>query len=110
MTARLGEGVVCETCAVASGRFGGVGRLDGDPVLLILGLSRAPARQVHNRPCASRKMSAAGQLDAKASLTRRTLTVTSAPIFRSASRIVPHVARSILVPASPRRRNAHRST
>jgi hypothetical protein len=54
--------------------------------------------------------SAAGQADANASFTRLTLIVTSAPIFNIARRMVPHVARSNAVPASPMRRIAHLST
>ena len=65
------------------------------PVLLILGLSRTVAGQAHNRRCTRAKVSAAGQLVANATLTRRTLTVTSAPILSRARRIVPQVARAI---------------
>jgi hypothetical protein len=53
---------------------------------------------------------ARGPAEANATLTRRTLTVTSAPIFNSCKRTVPQVARSSLVPASPMRRTAHIST
>jgi hypothetical protein len=45
-----------------------------------------------------------------ATFTRRTVIVTSAPIFASCSGIVRHVARSRLVPVSPMRRTAHFST
>lgn len=54
--------------------------------------------------------SRAGHAEANASFTRRTLTVTSTPIFNSCSRIVPHVARSKPVPTKPMQRTAHIST
>ena len=50
--------------------------------------------------------SRAVQVEANASFTRRMLTVTCAPIFKSCSRIVPHVTRSKSVPTSPMRRSA----
>ena len=43
-------------------------------------------------------------------LTRRTETVTRAPIFRSFRRMVPQVASASLVLPSPIRRSAHMST
>ena len=48
--------------------------------------------------------------EAKATFTRRTLTVTRAPIFRSCRRMVPQVAFWSLVPESPMRRTAQSST
>jgi hypothetical protein len=45
-----------------------------------------------------------------ASFTRRTLTVTTAPIFSSRSRIVFAQARASAVPASPKQRSACMST
>lgn len=45
-----------------------------------------------------------------ATLIRRTLRFTSAPIFNSLSMIVPQLARANLVPAKPIRRSAHSST
>ena len=64
------------------------------------------ARHPHSRRCASMNASRAGQVEANASFTRRMLTVTCAPIFKSCSRIVPHVTRSKSVPTSPMRRSA----
>src|SRR5262252_3930134 len=62
------------------------------------------------RSIARQKISFIGQALAKASLMRRTLTVTTAPIFNSLRRIEPAVALAISVPAKPRRRTASTST
>src|SRR4029450_5906352 len=50
------------------------------------------------------------QAEASVRFTRRTETVTLAPILRSFWRIVPQVAFESCVPASPMRRSAHTST
>src|SRR5262245_54977887 len=62
------------------------------------------------RSSARRKISFMRQALAKASLMRRTLPVTIAPIFNSLRRIEPAVALAISVPDKPRRRTASTST
>src|SRR4051794_35055293 len=62
------------------------------------------------RAWASRHSAAAGQAEAMATVTRRALMRTSAPIFRSLRRIVPQVAEASAVWESPIRRKAHSST
>lgn len=91
-------------------RSGSLVRRDDDPVLLRSVSESGGAALAHNRRAASSKTSRSGQADANASFTRRTLIVTSAPIFSSFSRIVPQVAVASLVPASPMRLTAHMST
>jgi hypothetical protein len=56
---------------------------------------------LRSRECASAKMVLAGQAVANATLMRRTLTVTTAPIFKSFSRMVPAVAFASSPPSSP---------
>src|SRR5262245_14356005 len=68
------------------------------------------ARTSLSRSMARQKTFFIGQALAKASLMRRTLTVTTAPIFNSLRRIEPAVALAISVPAKPRRRTAPTST
>ena len=70
----------------------------------------ARARAAIARRIAARRQSrAAGQADAMAILTRRTLMRTSAPILSSLRRMVPQVACANAVSCRPIRRRAHSS-
>ena len=94
-------------CSVWTGRLLLILRASG---VHSSGACPAAGPQVRNRRAAVANTFDAVQVDANASFTRRTLIVTRAPIFRSATRIVAHVTRSSLVPASPMRRTAHMRT
>src|SRR5215813_6542693 len=74
-------------------RVSGLGRRGADPLLLVLGRAGRHAatamsggrRKRRSRSTARTKIAFAGQALAKASLMRRTLIVTTAPILRSFS-------------------------
>src|SRR5262245_25398507 len=91
--------------------LGGLGRLGAEPLLWVLGWAGRQAamagggvRKRRSRSRARLKRCFIGQELAKASFMRRTLTVTTAPILRSFSRIVPEVTLASSVPARARRR------
>ena len=67
-------------------------------------------RAAASAACAARYSAWQGKADGIASLMRRTLVRTSAPIFNSLRRIVPHDARANWVWAKPMRRKAQIST
>jgi hypothetical protein len=66
--------------------------LGADPLLLVLGQASGGSRRRRSRSTASANTAFIGQALVKASLMRRTLMVTTAPILRSFRRIVPAVA------------------
>ena len=84
----------------------GLGRRGDVPLWLILGGGARQRAARHSRSWAVLNSSRQGQLVASATFTRRTETVTCAPIFRRRSRMVAQVARSRSVPASAIRRHA----
>ena len=102
--------------SVAGG--GGLGRLGAVPLWLILErrCRSGPDDSIWRRVQLAQALEREGEHTlqwtgtCKASLMRRTLTVTTAPIFNSLRRIDPAVALAISVPAKPRRRTASIST
>src|SRR5262245_38468526 len=90
---------------------GGWVRLGTFAVVLLDGrIGRSQAAACRSLVLAAAKTSRNGWAEASANLTRRTLTVTWAPILSSFRRMLPQVAFANSVPASAMRRSAHMRT